>query len=201
MADRIVCMHHIPIIPETIPFVLFYCFLIEADISIQPVFHPGTERSTTIGKTPNTKCLLGMQIVRYRHQHSRSGKLFSLFCKSFLSAITALRYQGKSRCTGNPVRSAHSLLHIFVTGIQVMGHIIIMAQVHRLSIRTPYPCGKSSHRSFCIRDFNRRRIRLPEIMQLKPHASGYISGKGITLTTCTGKSTYPRIIVIGTFTD
>ena len=27
------------------------------------------------------------------------------------------------------------------------------------------------------------------------------SGKGRTLTTCTGKSTYPRIIVIGTFTD
>ena len=31
-------------------------------------------------------------------------------------------------------------------------------------------------------------------MQLKPHASGYISGKGITLTTCTGKSTYQIIV-------
>ncbi len=43
--DRMHASH--PIIPETIPFVLFYRFLIEADISIQPVFHP-TERSTTI---------------------------------------------------------------------------------------------------------------------------------------------------------
>ena len=67
MTNGVISVHHITIIPETVPLVLFDCFLIEVNVSIQAVFYTSTEWSSTVRETPYPESLAGMKIIRGWH--------------------------------------------------------------------------------------------------------------------------------------
>ena len=67
MTNGVISMHHITVIPETVPFVLFDCFLIEVNVSIQAVFYTSTEWSAAVRKAPCSESLAGMKIIRGWH--------------------------------------------------------------------------------------------------------------------------------------
>ena len=117
MTDGVISMHYISIIPESIPLVLLYGLTIKIDICIQAIFYPGTERSTPIRKTPYTKSLLRMKIIRRRQQYPELRKRFSSIGKSLFSNITSLWNKCQRSSTGDTIGSTHSVLNIFVTGI------------------------------------------------------------------------------------
>ena len=117
VANRVIRMHDVAVVPETIPFVLFDGLFVEVDIGIQTIFHPAAEWSTAIRKAPDAKGLLRVQVFGGRHQYTRFRKLLGTVGKSLFPGISSLRDQGERSSAGNSIGCAQAFLNILVTGI------------------------------------------------------------------------------------
>ena len=189
-------MHHIAVVPQTVPFVLLDGLTIEIDVLRQTAFY-GTDR--VFGQRPDAKRPLLMKIFWGREQTGVGRETAGRGRDVGLPAVTVFRHDPQYIRPGYAVGGAHTLLHILVTGNQIVCHRVIMTEIHGLGLRTPKP-----HGHFCLGTAGLGYlyggwVGLPEVFQADADTTADIADKGIAGRPETGKGAYPGRCCRGTF--
>ena len=142
MALRVVSMHHVAIVPEAIPLILFDGLLIEIGIELQTLFHMLTSHLSSLTSNrqrPDTEGALLIEIFGCGQQTSLCRKSLRSLSHTGLPLIPCLRQKPQFTGTGNAIGCTHAFLHIFIAGTQSVSHRVVMTEIHRLGFRTPKP--------------------------------------------------------------
>ena len=130
----IISMHDVAIVPESIPPILLYIALIGIDIFHKPTLH---SIGRILWQRPYTERPFLIKICWRRKKTTVRSHCHCRLLRSLPARIAIIGRQSKHACTGNTIRRAHALLHIFIAGQQIMSNRIIMAEIHRFSLWTP----------------------------------------------------------------
>ena len=144
MSLGIVVVHHVAIVPEAIPPVLVDGLLVVVGHLADFALHLTAEGGAAVGHAPDAESLGIVKILGLGHQHTRLVEPLSQGCKGFFALITVGGPNDQFRGSGYTIRGAQSFLHILITGIEPVRHIVVMAQVHGVGIRAPQPRGQLS---------------------------------------------------------
>ena len=175
-ALSIVGMHHIAIVPKAIPMVVVDGIAIDVNPILQLLLHPtgyGIVGSRGIiayalplvSKTPASEGLLRMEIVGSRKQTRTLGKNSCQRRQRLLGRQRGERNKGDFAGASNTIRGTHTLLYILVARDETMSHGVVVAKIHRLTLRTPKVDSELRLISTSIRNLQSRWILLPKIFQ------------------------------------
>ncbi len=132
VAHGVVGVHEIAIIPEAVPSVLVYRFLIEVDILVKTFLYFGTVFGRTVGQAPYAECAAVVEIFGSGKHEAGSAHGGSVAGKVFFTAVAFAGVEDEGGGAGDTVGGAHAFLHILVGCDKVVGYIVVVAQIHRL---------------------------------------------------------------------
>ena len=161
MTVDVVSMHYVAIVPEAIPFLLVDGILVEIDVLVEAALHV----IVALGQRPDAESAFLVEILRCGKQPRIGGQPACVGSHLSLAAIGCLREEPHHTGAGDAIGRAQALLHILVAGAQAMGNGVVMAEVHRLRLRTPQPQGQFGLIGARLAHFYGRGIRLPEVLQ------------------------------------
>ncbi len=182
MAVHIVGVHHIAVIPETVPVVLIHLSAVMLDLPGQPIFDLFFAGRGTIRQAPESTKDTGFQIVLGGGNHLRG-------LADFLCPVHRLRARGRrGEHTQNKVRGPRYAVGgikagfiILVSDFQriqlllvgLLPHaIVIEAHVHRWRLGRPEPERGFRYVAPGVANIHLNRVQLPEV----PHPEQYAPG-------------------------
>ena len=180
-------MHHVAIVPEAIPFLLVDGVLIEFDVLVEAALHG----IVALRQRPDAEGTLLVKILWCGKQPCIGGQPACVGSHLSLAAIGCLREEPHHTGASDAIGRAQALLHILIAGAQTMGHGVVMAEVHRLRLRTPQPQGQLGLIGACLAHFYGRGIRLPEILQRHAQTALGVAHESISGRTHTRQRTQP----------
>ena len=195
----IIGMHDVAIVPEAVPLMLFDGLLIEADVLFQPFLH--IIAFPRLRQRPHAEGPFLIKIRWCGQQLWGRDRLHGIGSHRSLAVIAVLWKDPQGTGAGDAVGCTHALLHILIAGNEVVGDRIVMAQVHRLSLRTPQPQRQLCFLAAGLGDLYRGGIGLPEVFQPDTDAAAHVAHKGIAWRTDTRKGAYPGTAGGSPFTD
>ena len=201
VARRVVRVHHVAVVPKTVPVALLHLFLVKRKGAVELVLYPALARSGTIGQTPHPQSLHRVQILRRTHQQRRLLTHPNLLDCLFPGWNPNAGEQGQFAGAANAVRRAETRLHILIAGIQIVIPGVVVAQIHRRSIRRPQPGAQFGPLGGRIEDLQGRGERLPEILHAYAQPAGDIADKGQPRSSLSGTRFQPAALRVGALVD
>ena len=132
-------VHKVAVVPEAVPASLVDLGLVNVDDFVEPVLNLGPFGIAAAGEGPYSECVRIVQVLG-------GGKHLAVLLKHtgalrnlLLSGESFLGNQHQGVGLRNSVRSAHTFLDVFVAGLEVVGHGIVVPEVHRLAFGAPEP--------------------------------------------------------------
>ena len=200
-ADIVHGVHEVAEVPEAVPLELFHILLVYADDLVKPVLHGCPLVVAPVRERPDAEGAAVVQVLRCRQHLAVLLEKFGSGEDALPSREGRLRHKHEGVGLGDAVRGAHPFLDILVAGFEVVGHGVVVAQVHRLRLRTPEPYVDDGFVAAGICDFDGGRIELPEILEGHPESSGHVTCKGVAGRSLSGEGAYPRAVFLGFLAD
>ena len=137
MPYGVVAMHEIAVIPETVPMALVNGPLIEIEIFRELSLNSGATLVGAVGQAPHAEGTTRMEIFRCADQRRIFCHQRSSLSHGSLAGESTLGKEREHRCAGYAIRRGHPFLHIFIAGVEVVGHVVVVAQVHGSAFGRP----------------------------------------------------------------
>ncbi len=196
-ADIVHRVHKVAEVPETVPLELLDVLLICADDLVEPVLYGSPLIIAPVRKGPGAECAAVVQVLRGREHLA---VLLEKFCRGkypLAARESGLRHENEGVGLGDAVRSAHPLLHVLIASLQVVGHAVVVTEVHRLGLRTPEPYVDDGLVAAGPADLNGGRVELPEVLERNAESTADIPCEGISCGPFSGERAYPRTVILG----
>ena len=133
MAVEVVGMHHVAIVPEAIPLLLFDGILVKINILGEAALHG----IVAMRQRPDAESPFLVEILRGRQQPSVGCQASCVGGHLRLATIACLGKNPHDTGAGNAIGCTHAFLHVLIARAQAMGHSVVMAEIHGFGLRTP----------------------------------------------------------------
>ena len=173
--------------------------LVEREIVGQLTLNGGAALVGTVGQAPDAKGSARMKVFGGADERRIGRRLPGTLSHSRLTREGTLRHQREHRRACDAVGRGHPLLHILVGGVEVVGYVIVVAQVHGPGFGSPEVGGQVSHIVRGAIDLQRGGEALPEVLDADAQAAADVADEGIAVGTAAGVRTNPHIIIVGPF--
>ena len=198
VTDGVVAVHEVAIVPESIPVSLVHGFQVVVEVIFQQVLDLCAAVVRAVRKAPDAEGTARVQVLWRADERSVLGLLPGTPGDGSLAGIGTFGNEGESGRAGYAIGSGHPLLHVFVAGIEVVGHVIVVTEVHGACIRTPEVSGQVGDIVRGAVHLHRGRIALPEVFEAQAQSAADVAQEGIAVGTLASVRPHPLVVLMGT---
>ena len=133
------------------------------------------------------------------------GRIFGLLLCALrdggLARVGTLGNEGKRAGACDAVGRRHPFLHVLVGRVQVVGHVVIVAQIHGSALGTPEVSRQEGRVVRGAVHLQRGGIALPEVLDADAESTADIACEDVAVSTFSCMSANPLVVGMGALVD